>query len=169
MKIAITGAGSEVGRALADAYQSCGHTVIDISRSSGYDFSDLKTIVSSIEECDVFVNCLSINFLQTQLLYLVHEKWLGKTKHIINISTAGLIGFFGLKPEMPLEQNIYRSQKKSLEEAHWILISRDNFFPKMTLVRLSLLDNTESWDELAKFVVNTVHQDTYVFELGVMK
>ena len=51
MKIAITGHTGEVGSALANSYRAKGHTVIGLSRSTGFIDSDIDKMVEPIKNC----------------------------------------------------------------------------------------------------------------------
>lgn len=55
MKIAITCGTSSVGQRIVKSYTKRGHTVIDISRSLGYNFNDTNSIVDAILPCDVLL------------------------------------------------------------------------------------------------------------------
>jgi len=94
MKVAITGHTKGIGKAISDLYESKGHTIVGFSRSNGYDISDpekRKSIVDQSEDCEIFFNnahCDTANFSQTELLFELWERWQGKNKKIVNISSA---------------------------------------------------------------------------------
>jgi hypothetical protein len=166
MKIAITGGTSSVGQGIAKAYINRGHTVIDISRSLGYNFNDTNSIVEAILSCDVFVNCLSLSDLQVVLLEQVWNKWLDTNKEIINISTCITLPAFETK-------NVeYKKQKILLETKHWELISKTIINPRMYLIKLGVGDDNTSWNACCEYVVDSIElakPDVFLFEMSVFK
>jgi NADP-dependent 3-hydroxy acid dehydrogenase YdfG len=92
MKIGITGHTDGIGKAIAEACEAAGHEVVGFSRTTGYHlFTDIEGVVADAEDCDVFINN-RFNYTreqsgQVELLYRMFEKWLGKDKRIINISS----------------------------------------------------------------------------------
>jgi predicted dinucleotide-binding enzyme len=166
MKIAITGGTSSVGQGIAKAYINRGHTVIDISRSLGYNFNDTNSIVEAILSCDVFVNCLSLSDLQVVLLEQVWNKWLDTNKEIINISTCITLPAFEAKDVE------YKKQKILLENKHWELISKNAISPRMYLIKLGDGHDNASWDDCCDYVVNSIElakPDVFLFEMSVFK
>ena len=166
MKIAITGGTSLVGQSIVKAYTKRGHTVIDISRSLGYNFNDINSIVDAILPCDVFVNCLYLADLQVTLLEQVWNKWLGTNKEIINVSTCVTLPFFVAKVAE------YKEQKILLENKHWYLMSKEALTPKMYLIKFGDGNDDASWDACCDYVVNSIelaNPDVLLYEMVVFK
>jgi NAD dependent epimerase/dehydratase family enzyme len=166
MKIAITGGTSSVGQGIVEAYIKRGHTVVNISRSLGYNFNNINSIVDAILPCDVFVNCLHLADLQVVLLEKVWNNWIGTNKEIINISTCITLPAFEAKdPE-------YKKQKILLENKHWVLISKNALNPKMYLIKFGDGNDHTSWDKCCDYVVNSIElakPDVLLFEMSVFK
>jgi hypothetical protein len=166
MKIAITGGTSSVGQSLVKAYTKRGHTVIDISRSLGYNFNDTNSIVDTILPCDVFVNCLYLPGLQDMLLEQVWNNWTGTNKEIINVSTCITL------PVFEANDAEYKKQKILLENKHWELISKDARSPRMYLVKFGDGNDHTTWDNCCDYVVNSIElakPDVLLFEMLVFK
>jgi hypothetical protein len=165
MKIAITGGNGLVGRCFVNSYTKRGHEVVNISRSLGYDFNDLDCIAEAILSCDVLVNCLHLNNIQTELLDIVWNKWTGTDKHIINISTCNTL------PRYKSKNPLYHQEKLMLEDKHWELIERQSLSPTMCLVKLGNGNEDISWDSCIEYVVNSIETSSpnYLFEMAVFK
>jgi hypothetical protein len=166
MKVAITGGTSSVGQSLVKAYTKSGHTVIDISRSLGYDFNDTDSIVDAILPCDVFVNCLYLLDLQVVLLEQVWNNWVGTNKEIINVSTCVTLPAFEAKDAE------YKKEKVLLESKHWELISKNARAPKMYLIKFGGGNDYTTWDNCCDYVVNAIElakPDVLLFEMSVFK
>jgi NADP-dependent 3-hydroxy acid dehydrogenase YdfG len=139
MKIAITGHTKGIGKALADAYQSRGHEIVGLSRTTGHDIHNTLSCADLIESCDMFINNAHAGFAQTELLVEMAKRWQDTHKHIVNIGSVItqhrrlLAGF----DKVPLyEVELYRVQKVALEEAI-IRIRNTRTNLKLTLVRPS--------------------------------
>ena len=166
MKVAITGGTSSVGQSIVKAYTSRGHTVIDISRSLGYNFNDTNSIVDAILPCDVFVNCLYLADLQVMLLEQVWNNWASTNKEIINVSTCITLPAFAAKDAE------YKKQKLLLETKHWELISKNALSPRMYLVKFGDGNDHTTWDNCCEYVVNSIElakPDVLLFEMSVFK
>ena len=165
MKVAITGGTSSVGISLIKAYTRRGYEVVNISRSLGYDFNNVEYIVSTIVSCDIFVNCLHLENIQTTLLTKVWHHWFDTTKHIINISTCNTLPNFKSKDET------YHAQKITLEKTHWDLINKQSLNPTMCLVKLGDGNDTATWDSCCEYIVNSIEtaSPNYLFEMAVFK
>lgn len=165
MKVAITGGTSSVGTSLIKAYTKRGHEVVNISRSLGYDFNNVDYIVDAIIPCDIFVNCLHFEDIQSTLLTKVWHHWCDTTKHIINISSCNTL------PNFPSKNTIYLAQKMMLEKTHWDLIVKQPLNPTMCLVKLGVGNDTSTWDNCCEYVVNAVEtiSPNYLFEIVVLK
>jgi NAD dependent epimerase/dehydratase family enzyme len=166
MKIAITGGTSSVGQGIVKAYIKRGHTVIDISRSLGYNFNDINSIVDAILPCDVFVNCLHLVDLQVVLLEQVWNNWIGTNKENINVSTCITLPAFEAKDAE------YKKQKILLENKHWELISKNALNPKMYLIKFGDGNDHASWTDCCDYVVNSIElakPDVLLFEMSVFK
>jgi NAD(P)-dependent dehydrogenase (short-subunit alcohol dehydrogenase family) len=156
LKVALTGHTGEVGLALSKVFSAAGHTVIGISRSTGFDLTDsenYKDIISTIDQCDVFINCCKLR--QDELLRSVWELWQGfKNKRIINISS--------ISTSDPAETNEYYQAKRKLESTFWELI-KINQYPPMTIVRAGLREHDPSYDNWARFLINLLNNSEYHF------
>jgi len=134
MKIAITGHLKGIGKALADAYQSRGHEIVGLSRTTGHDIHNTLSCADLIESCDMFINNAHADFAQTILLVEMAKRWQDTHKHIVNIGsviTTRHVGKF-----VGFDVELYRVQKVALEEA--IIRIRDTRTSlKLTLVRPS--------------------------------
>jgi hypothetical protein len=166
MKVAITGGTSSVGQSIVKAYTKLDHDVIDISRSLGYNFNDIDSIVNAILPCDIFVNCLHLDNLQIMLLEQVWNRWIETNKEIINISTCITLPAFEAKnPE-------YKKQKILLENKHWELISKNALNPRMYLIKLGDGHDDASWDACCEYVISSIElakPDVLLFEMAVFK
>jgi hypothetical protein len=165
MKIAITGGNGLVGSCFVHSYTKRGHEVVNISRSLGYDFNNIDSIVAAILPCDVFINCLHLKNIQTTLLDIVWHHWNHTTKHIINISTCNTLPNFKSK-------NIeYHQEKLTLEEKHWSLIQNAVLAPSMCLVKLGDGHEDNTWSNCVEYVVNSIETSSpnYLFEMAVFK
>jgi hypothetical protein len=166
MKVAITGGTSSVGQSIVKAYTERGHTVINISRSLGYNFNDANSIVDAILPCDVFVNCLYLADLQVVLLEQVWNHWITTNKEIINVSTCVTLPVFEAKDAE------YKKQKILLENKHWELISKNALNPRMHLVKFGDGNDHTTWDKCCDYVVNSIElakPDVSLFEMVVFK
>lgn len=109
MKIAITGHTKGLGLALANFYSE--HTVVGMSRSTGFDITtDQDRIVSHSVDCDVFINNANQDFAQQELFDKLFDLWKhDDSKTIVNInSRAQYTGAGG---------TMYASSKKSLSKS----------------------------------------------------
>jgi NADP-dependent 3-hydroxy acid dehydrogenase YdfG len=165
MKVAITGGTSSVGTSLIKAYTKRGYEVVNISRSLGYDFKNIEYIVDTIVPCDIFVNCLHLEDIQSTLLTKVWNLWNGTTKHIINISTCNTL------PNFKSKDATYHAQKITLEKTHWGLIDKESLSPTMCLVKLGDGNDDATWDSCCEYVVNAIEtvSPNYLFEMAVFK
>ena len=166
MKIAITGGTSSVGQGIVKAYIKRGHTVIDISRSLGYNFNDINSIIDAVLPCDVFVNCLHLADLQIVLLEKVWNNWIGTNKEIINVSTCITLPAFEAKDAE------YKKQKILLENKHWELISKNALNPKMYLIKFGDGNDDAGWNDCCDYVINSIElakPDVLLFEMSVFK
>lgn len=90
MKVAITGHSQGIGKALADVFQTNGHTVLGFSRSNGFDISKSASRISIINESrdvDIFINNAYHPIGQLELLKEIIEQWRYVDKIIINIGS----------------------------------------------------------------------------------
>ena len=58
MKVAITGHSKGIGKALADIFETNGHTVLGFSRSNGFDISESAnriSILNKSQDADIFI------------------------------------------------------------------------------------------------------------------
>ena len=140
MKIAITGHTKGIGKALADAYQSRGHEIVGLSRTTGHDIHNTLSCADLIESCDMFINNAHADFAQTILLVEMAKRWQDTHKHIVNIGSVitrrHASNFAGFDKVPLYEVELYRVEKVALEEAI-IRIRNTRTNLKLTLVRPS--------------------------------
>ena len=90
MKIAITGHTKGIGAALSDLLGK-EHTILGFSRSNGYDISkaeSIDSIISSVLECDIFINNAYHDLSQVTLFEGVLALWHSNpNKTIVNINS----------------------------------------------------------------------------------
>jgi nucleoside-diphosphate-sugar epimerase len=115
MKIAITGGTAGIGQALGNEYQSRGHTVLRLSRRTGYNIRVIPKIADQIESFDMFINNAQAGYAQTELLFEMAQRWQGTGKQIIVIST--MMTQYPVSPLAGLDMDQYRLQKVTLEQA----------------------------------------------------
>ena len=162
--VAITAHLGPVGTAMSAAYSNLGYSVVGISRSTGFDLSDLeqrKNAVKTIIACDIFVNT---SFDQINLLNDVWNSWEGNiTKSILNISSINTV--FLDKTSENLEY------KRQLETAHWKCLMQHQF-PKLMLLKTGIHENDDqTFFKWAEFAVGTMEnaQGYTVLELTCLK
>ena len=112
MNIILTGANSPIGKVLLE-HLTKSHTVIEISRSAGWDLDILENqelLIKLTSDNDVFINLAHINFLQGILLARSHAK--------INISFTSLITQFSWSAMKSFSGADYIAQKLFLEYVH---------------------------------------------------
>jgi NADP-dependent 3-hydroxy acid dehydrogenase YdfG len=115
MKIAITGGTAGIGQALGNEYESRGHEVLRLSRSTGHNIRVIPKIADAIEPYDMFINNAQSGYAQTELLYEMAGRWTGTGKSIIVISTMMTQDPVSVLPGLGMDA--YRIQKVALEEA----------------------------------------------------
>lgn len=145
MKIAITGHSRGLGAEFKKIYELTGHTVTGFSRTNGYDlreWSKMQSMITQIQDYDIFVSCAKPDFVQTTILYELWKKWKGQDKLIINISS--ILTYFPTCPSdlfSDPQMDFYRTSKLSLNEACTQLTFKDSL-PNILLVKPShLYDN----------------------------
>ncbi len=114
MQVAITGHTQGIGKALAEYFQSQGHTVVGYSRSNGFDISledTRNTIVEQLETCDVFINNAYVPFAQTDLLIKTIELWKNTPKTIVNINSKSI-----MMPYYPEDLSEYINDKRQQQK-----------------------------------------------------
>ena len=114
MKVVITGHMNGLGLALTNKFTEKKCNVSGYDLLDGKDINNLKVIEEIVKDCidaDIFVNNAIPN--QSLLLTDVFNKWIGKDKTIINISSA--ITYLP-NVNLPESVNDYISQKKMLDE-----------------------------------------------------
>jgi hypothetical protein len=89
MKILVTGSYNYDGLCSGLKEVLYDRDVTYVSRSNGYDLTDIDSIVELTKGYDIFVNSLNIpNNGQLKLLNSVYDRW--SSGHIINISTTSV-------------------------------------------------------------------------------
>lgn len=138
MKIAITGHTKGIGQALADAYQSRGHEIVGLSRSTGHNIRSIPKCADLIESCDMFVNNAQTGFTQTELLFEMHRRWRGQEKTIISIGSQ--ITNYPVSTIENMDE--YWLQKHTLDQAH-AQLRYLNPMPRLVLVKPGDILTTE--------------------------
>ena len=115
MKIAITGHSAGIGQELSKVYSEFGHEIVGLSKRDGHNIRNTFKIADLIEPCDVFVNNAQAGYAQTELLFEIAQRWAGKQKHIIVISTQMTQDPTSVLPGLDMDH--YRLQKVTLEQA----------------------------------------------------
>lgn len=141
MKIAITGHSKGLGRALAQAYQTQGHDIIGLSRSTGNNIHNTMKLCDVIEPCDVFINNAQAGYAQTELLFEMAQRWQNTRKHIMVISTMLTQEPVSCLPGFIMDH--YRLQKVTLEQAVSQLRAR-NLQIQFTIVRPGDIATTDN-------------------------
>ena len=115
MKIAITGHSRGIGAAITEQLKS--HDIIGLSRSNGYNITDVDSIVEAVCECDVFINNAFFEDYQTKLLAAVHKKWQDQDKTIVNIGSI-VTAYPRIEQYLDVENQPwpYRDYKQGLEQ-----------------------------------------------------
>jgi nucleoside-diphosphate-sugar epimerase len=152
MKIAITGHTSGIGQAFSKVLKSRGHEIVGISRREGENIRRIEHTASLIESCDLFINNAQSIYAQTELLYVVWEKWQGKEgKYIWNISTQMVEQPVNGRPDgqNDLTMSQYRNQKLALEEASRQLKFK-NQWPQISIIRPGGVATQEKFDNSNK-------------------
>jgi len=156
LKVAITGHTGEVGSALSKVFSNAGHSIVGISRTTGFDLKNLenrKDVILTIDQCDVFINCCQIG--QDALLRSVWNLWQGvNNKRIINISSISALD--------PAENSEYYKNKRQLESTFWELI-KINQYPIMTIARAGLREHDHNYDNWAEFLIKLLYNTEYHF------
>ncbi|MCK1425870.1 hypothetical protein [Bradyrhizobium sp. 87] len=87
-KIALTGHTRGIGSSLYDFYLASGHEIRGFSKSNGYNLPDkIPQLLKEADDCDVFINNAYSDGAQIVLLSNLWERWKGKDKIILNISS----------------------------------------------------------------------------------
>jgi NADP-dependent 3-hydroxy acid dehydrogenase YdfG len=114
MKVAITGATSGIGKAIALNLEAAGHSVENFSRSSGFDLQKIDTvqrISQAASAFDCFVNNAMSGMAQVDLLYNIFNRWhRDPSKTIICIGSNSA----DCQPNRP---HLYQVQKAALDVA----------------------------------------------------
>ena len=87
MKIAITGHTKGIGKACAELYEREGHEIIGLSRSNGFDISNVNMCAMKIVPCDMFINNAYLGTYQSQLFEIICNQWRSQYKTIVNIGS----------------------------------------------------------------------------------
>jgi NAD(P)-dependent dehydrogenase (short-subunit alcohol dehydrogenase family) len=87
MKVAITGHSRGIGQAIAQML-SQEHNIVGMSRSNGFDVSNVDSVVAAAADCDVFINNAYSGLAQVEILKKLHSLWQDKNRLIINIGST---------------------------------------------------------------------------------
>ena len=153
MKIAITGHTAGLGKELFEHYNSLGHTVLGISRSTGFDIvSGQDEIVTAISGYDLFINNTHHNNCQSELL----DKTVNKVCKQVVIGSA-LHLFRDIATFNYLDQKFILSQKCRNYNIN------PNISTKILHVNISFLPNVE--EDSDRLVSDNVVQHKEVISL----
>lgn len=86
----LTGNTYGFGKYISDRLVADGHSVVGISRSTGFDLtnnSDLLRAVKSFSDCDVIINNTSAGHRQSLLLKQIRLTYLTSAKTIVNVGS----------------------------------------------------------------------------------
>lgn len=154
MRIAITGHSKGLGAEFYKLYTEQGHDVSGFSRSNGYDLRDwskMQSMLTQIQDYDLFINCAKNDFIQTTILYELWSKWRDQNKTIINVSSV--IAYFPTCPRDLFDDpsmDFYRTAKLSLNEAS-AQLSMKSTLPNIVLVKpVHLYDNPPTANQIEK-------------------
>jgi NAD(P)-dependent dehydrogenase (short-subunit alcohol dehydrogenase family) len=163
MKIAITGHTSGLGRSLSEYAIMNGHIVVGFSKSTGYDITSStarQSIISSITDCDVFINNAYDKFGQLELLYDVYNKWKSNKKLIVTVGSMA-----SNAAEWRLQPCMYSTIKKALDVATYQLVnSHDRNGCKLMIFKPGYLGDSDGkipYDYAAKFLLDAVDNNMY--------
>jgi hypothetical protein len=110
-----------------------GHEIIGLSRRNGFNIRNITKVLEKMSDSDIFINNAQSGYAQTELLFAVYDAWQGqKQRLIINISTQMTQDPVSCLPG--IHMTAYRSQKCTLEQAHWQLRHQGGG-PRMILVK----------------------------------
>ena len=137
IKIAITGHTKGLGKALFEACKKQNHDVVGFSRSNGFDIKhpfQRQSIVEAVSDFDVFINLVHNYYHQSDILLALHEKWNGKNKVVINISSAVTTNEGWAMDDYKMME--YKLQKMNLENFSKYL-TKMNDLPKLVTYTIS--------------------------------
>lgn len=137
MKIAITGHTRGLGQGFYSECVRRGHTVTGFSLSTGCDlrdYSQVGSMIDSIENYDLFINNAKPDYAQTQILYRLVRSW--KHGTIVSIGSQVIESMPDWTDSFLLE---YVTQKMALSHAHNVLSKISNC--KLILLNPSHLDD----------------------------
>lgn len=87
MKYAVTGNSKRFGKLITDELTKRNIPYIGFSRSTGYNFADVDTIIKHSVDCDVFINNACINNCQVEILAKFYQAYRNTNKIIVNIGS----------------------------------------------------------------------------------
>jgi len=183
MKILMTGHTSPIGSVLFE-YLKQKHTVIGISRNTGYDLNKLEDIQQVVEQSvnyEHFINLAHVSNAQIQLLMLVHKKWseTNKTGKIITFGTLGTELSEDVLKQVGVDLN-YIKQKMHLENVHRFLSVKTPFGaqPQSVLIRIlnygeknGVRQGEPSCDtkDITRIVDTVLNEPLYISSIDVRK
>jgi hypothetical protein len=148
---AITGHTSGLGKIILECLKSRGYAVTGFSLSGGHDLRDyscITSVLATVKNFDLFVNCAKPDYAQAQILYrLINSGFKGK---ILNIGSPVVHKIPDNWSDIGLLE--YATQKTALLHAHQTLLK---FYPDQLLM----------WEPLHNFTVDYV--STSLSELGL--
>jgi len=113
MKIAITGHTNGIGQAIYARLVNT-NSLLGLSRSNGYDISNVNRIIETVKDHDVFINNAYHDLCQEQLLLRLHTLWCNQQKLIINIGSA-VTDYPRLEQHLDDQPWPYREHKQILQ------------------------------------------------------
>jgi NAD(P)-dependent dehydrogenase (short-subunit alcohol dehydrogenase family) len=140
MNIAVTGHTQGLGKAFLDYYSSQGHQVIGFSRQTGYDLRDwssMQRVLDHTKDFDLVISNAKPDFFQTVFLYAMAKR-LCHASRIISIGSCIIDNEVGQDQDIGI--NLYKTQKKALQDAHRQIIKKYKDFDSVLVHPYHLYD-----------------------------
>lgn len=164
MKIALTGHTRGLGLAFFNYFLERDHTVVGISRTSGYDLTNnIEEITNLIKSCDLFINNAHVGTSQAILIE--------KLYNTIPIITIGSIA-----SDYVYTGDLYRIEKLVIETTHkkfkkitnypMLLLKPgflENFTDKQSIPYQQIINSIEFWlnnPRVSLIELDNIHYDT---------
>lgn len=162
MKFALTGHTRGLGLSLYNTLRT-DFSVTGFSKSLGYDITnkiDRQHIISTIDDCDVFINNAYDMYGQLDLLYEVYDSWKNKNKLIVTVGSIA-----SNAAEWRLQPCLYSTIKKSLDTATYQLINSHNRKGcKLMIFKPGYLGNEPGkiqYNFAANYLINAIIDNKY--------
>lgn len=119
MKIAITGHTRGIGKAITEHLK--GNDIIGLSKSNGYDISNVQQIIDAVKDADIFINNAYSEYYQRDLLIGLYNEWKDTNKMIINIGSI-VTDYPRIERDLDNQPWPYRDHKTALRDTFRKLI-----------------------------------------------